>query len=207
MGARRRRDELAATDAELMKTEAALERYMRAFENGAVSVDMFGERVHELGRKAHALRARRAELATAVGAHGAPVPSPEDLEELRVQLIDIAEHGPEPVRKAVAQAFVHGLVVEARDRVQPTFRIPSGLTVRGGSGDGAELGAHGGVRAITPEVDLRGVEPLTSALPTPSAPAGDLRQRSGMGSEQPFHAIRSDRARALPCSSCQMSDR
>src|SRR5207302_2075654 len=106
VGAKRRRDELAATDAALAKTEAAVERYMHAFENGTVTEEMFGERVRELGRKARALRARRAELQAEAAADDEPVPSAEDLEELRVQLVDVAERGPAPVRKAVAQAFV-----------------------------------------------------------------------------------------------------
>ena len=49
---RQRHDELAATDAELAKTEAAVERYMHAFEAGTLTADMFAERVHELGNKA-----------------------------------------------------------------------------------------------------------------------------------------------------------
>lgn len=59
MGAQQRRDELTATDAELAKTEAAVDRYMHAFENGTLTEDMFAERVRELGRKAQALRGRR----------------------------------------------------------------------------------------------------------------------------------------------------
>ncbi len=159
VGARQRRDELTATEAELAKTEASVDRYMHAFESGTVTEDMFGERVRELGRKAQALRRRRAELLGEAAADAAPVPSQEDLRELRVQLVDVGENGPGPIRKAVAQAFVQNLVVEARDRVQPTFRIPSGLMGNGGDGDSAKPDVKRGVRAMTPEVGEGGVEP------------------------------------------------
>ncbi len=91
MGARQRRDVLASTDAELARTEAAVDRYMHAFENGTVTEEMFGDRVRELGRKAQTLRARRADLAAEAAADEAPVPAAEDLEELRVQLVSVAE--------------------------------------------------------------------------------------------------------------------
>ncbi len=75
VGARRRRDELAATDAELAKTEAAVERYMHAFENGTVTEEMFGERVRELGRKAETLRARCVQMNAEAAADEAPLPA------------------------------------------------------------------------------------------------------------------------------------
>jgi len=156
VGARQRRDQVAVTDTALAKTEAAVERYMHAFENGAVTEEMFGERVRELGSKGQALHARLAELATEAAADESPVPSSADLEELRIRLIDVAERGPEAVRKAVAQAFVHSLVVETRNRVRPTFRIPSGLMETDGNGNSPKPGSKGGVRAMTHEVELAG---------------------------------------------------
>ena len=119
---RRRRDELAATDAELAKTEAALERYMHAFEAGTLTADMFAERVRDLGNKAKSLRARQAEIANVAADASAPLPTLDEVEFLRDQLRDIALHGPGPVRKAVAQAFVHSLTVEARTRSRRSSR-------------------------------------------------------------------------------------
>ena len=57
-------------------------------------------------------------------------------------------------------------MIEARDRVQPTFKIPSGLMKNHQNGDGAKPDNKGGVRAMTPEVDLTGIEPVTSCLPS-----------------------------------------
>ncbi|WP_072792690.1 zinc ribbon domain-containing protein [Ferrithrix thermotolerans] len=56
---RQHHDELAATDAELTKTEAAVERYMHEFEAGTLTADIFAERIRELGNKAKSLRARQ----------------------------------------------------------------------------------------------------------------------------------------------------
>jgi hypothetical protein len=46
---------------------------------------------------------------------------PDSIPDQGAQLIEVGEHGPEPVRKMVAQAFVHSLVIEARNRIQSTF--------------------------------------------------------------------------------------
>jgi hypothetical protein len=59
---------LAAVESEARKAEAAIERYMLAFEAGEVSQDRFGRRVRELEDKAAALAQRRAELAAAATA-------------------------------------------------------------------------------------------------------------------------------------------
>jgi len=52
-----------------------------------------------------------------------------EVEALRDQLRDVAFRGPGRVRKAIAQAFVHSLTVEARDRILPKFQIRRGLSI------------------------------------------------------------------------------
>jgi site-specific DNA recombinase len=156
---RQHHDELAATDAELAKTEAALERYMHAFEAGTLTADMFAERVRDLANKAKSLRARQAVLAEVAADAGAPLPTLSEVEVLRDQLRDVALHGPGPVRKAVAQAFVHSLTVEARDKILPKFEIRRGLTIENrGEHDGNPSQGRG-VRAMTPAVEAKGLEP------------------------------------------------
>lgn len=54
--ARMRADQVAAADAELAKTEAALARYMAAFERGSISDEAFAGRVRDLQAKATTLR-------------------------------------------------------------------------------------------------------------------------------------------------------
>jgi hypothetical protein len=46
---------------------------------------------------------------------------------------------PELVREAVAQAFVHSLTVEARDKILPKFEIRRGLVI----GDTSEHDTYG----------------------------------------------------------------
>jgi site-specific DNA recombinase len=161
---RQRHDELTATDAELAKTEAAVERYMHAFEAGTLTADIFAERVRELGTKAKLLRARQAELAEVAADASAPLPSLDEVETLRDQLQAVALSGPGTVRKAVAQAFVHSLTVEARDKILPKFEIRRGLVI-GDTGENDEHPSQGrGVRAMTPTVGRRGLEPRTRSL-------------------------------------------
>jgi site-specific DNA recombinase len=59
---RQHHDEIDAVTAELKKTEAAIERYILAFEAGTISDDMFGPRVRDLGDRARTLKARRESL-------------------------------------------------------------------------------------------------------------------------------------------------
>src|SRR6266571_4111318 len=54
--------ELSVVNGELAKTEAAIERYLLAFEAGSLPEAVCGERVRNLGTKAGELRARRIEL-------------------------------------------------------------------------------------------------------------------------------------------------
>jgi len=156
---RQHHDELAATDAELTKTEAAVERYMHAFEAGTLTADIFAERVRELGNKAKSLRARQAELAETATDATAPLPTLAEVESLRDQLRAVAHHGPGPVRKAVAQAFVHSLTVETRDRILPKFEIRRGLSIEDTGGHDGNPSQGRGVRAMTPTVEARGLEP------------------------------------------------
>ncbi len=55
---RSQRDEILATETELKKTEAAIERYMMAFEAGSITDDLFGPWVRDLSDNARARRAR-----------------------------------------------------------------------------------------------------------------------------------------------------
>ncbi len=125
-------DEIDATAAELRKTEAAIERYILAFEAGTVSDDMFGPRVHDLGDRARTLKARRDELAmNSKKPHTSPPPwtCPPKRTSTRyvAELEEIIKSGSDARRKAAAQAFVDRLVVQAPGVIQPTYFIRGGL--------------------------------------------------------------------------------
>ena len=154
--ARQQREELAATEAGIAKTDAAVDRYMHAFVAGTLTADIFADRVRDLGDKARALRVRHAELGRTAADVEAPLPTLCEVTALRDQLRDIALHGPGRIRKAVAQAFVHSLTVESRDRILPKFQVRRGLTVeQTGEHDGnpSQGGQGRGVRAMTPAVE------------------------------------------------------
>jgi hypothetical protein len=59
---------LKATEAEIAKAEASIERYFHAFENGTMPEGRCAERVNALGDRLVELRARRDELAALVAA-------------------------------------------------------------------------------------------------------------------------------------------
>jgi site-specific DNA recombinase len=162
--ARLHRDEIAATEAELRKTEAAIERYMHAFGAGSVTEDMFGTRVRDLGNKLRALRGRHAELAEAAEATAMHPPTAADIEALREELDAEIHHGSEQRRKAIARAFVRLLVVEERDTIQPSFYVRGGLPPDMPR-DRDETPSDGkGFRAMTPTVETMGLEPTTPCV-------------------------------------------
>ncbi|MGH8987727.1 MAG: hypothetical protein ACRDXC_03895, partial [Acidimicrobiales bacterium] len=117
---RQHREEIDAVTAELKKTEAAIERYILAFEAGTISDDMFGPRVRDLGDRARTLKARRDELEEAAYLAASDPPAQTDLDNLRTELEDIITHGTGARRKAAAQAFVHRLVVVEPVVIQST---------------------------------------------------------------------------------------
>ena len=167
--ARQRQAELRTITTDLVKTEAAVERYMAAFEAGTLPDDVFGMRVRDLGAKAKTLAARRAELTHSDTLAAGGLPSDADIAAVAEHLRHVAHHAPDDIRKAVTQAFVADLRVEQARRVKPTFRILPALPPPApGSDDNAEPGS--GVRAMTDPVELRGLEPLTPCLQ--STPGG-----------------------------------
>jgi site-specific DNA recombinase len=154
--------ELAAVRTELRKTESAIERYMGAFENGAVTEDMFGERVRHLGEQTAALRAREARLLSAASAEDESLPTPDEISGLRQELKAAARHAQAPIRKDLAQSFVHELRVEARERVIPTFKVVrSTANSRAPRDLGSKSPKGTGVRTMTPLAVPTGFEPVS----------------------------------------------
>jgi len=161
-GSRQFDDERAAVRAELRKAEAAIERYMSAFENGTVTEDMFGERVRHLGEQAAALRDREANLLAESAAADEPLPTPADIRVLKQELEAAARHAQAPVRKALAQAFVHELKVETREHVTPTFRVVRSTINDLANGARTITSPNGtGVRTMTPLAVPTGFEPVS----------------------------------------------
>ena len=90
--------------------------------------------------------------------------SEEAVQAVHADLRTAAEHAPDTVRKAIAQAFVQELRVEDDHLVQPTFRVlPTVPAESLASGDGFDP-AGTGVRTMTTSVGAEGLEPPTSSL-------------------------------------------
>ncbi len=160
---RMQRDEILATETELKKTEAAIERYMMAFEAGSITDDLFGPRVRDLSDKARALRARHEELTQIEEIAAMDPPTQADLDSFRTDLEDELLHGSNARRKAVAQAFVHRLVIDGRDTIHPTFYVRGSLPPDMTGAD-SETATDGRSRAVTPTVGSVGIEPTTKGL-------------------------------------------
>ena len=155
-------DELATVRSELRKIAAAIERYMGAFENGTVTEEMFGERVRHLGEQAASLRDREARLLAEVTAVDDPLPTVDEISVLRKELEAAARHAQAPVRKALAQGFVHELKVETRERVIPTFRVVRSTTGAPADSDRSPTSPVGtGVRTMKRMAAPTGFEPVS----------------------------------------------
>jgi site-specific DNA recombinase len=151
--ASRHAHELASIDAELCKTERAIERYMLAFENGTLPEASFAGRLEQLTRTTEALHARRA-AAMNVDDVSPAAPSIDDLARVAADLRHAIGEAPETARKAIVQAFVADLTVQHRQAIQPRYRVLATLSDTEASG----------VRTQEPLVGAVGLEPTTDGL-------------------------------------------
>jgi site-specific DNA recombinase len=121
---RQREDEVAVIEADLAKTEAAIERYLLAFEAGTMPEAVCGERVRRLGTKAAELRSRRTELEYEIVDAETPTITREELDKIRRRVADAIATGAPETKKALLQALVAEVRVEGRKMVRPFFRVP-----------------------------------------------------------------------------------
>ncbi|MHB1721227.1 MAG: recombinase family protein [Acidimicrobiales bacterium] len=126
LGQDRHQGGLAALDAELAKVESGIDRYLRAFETGAMPEALCGERVKALGAQATALRARREQLADEMEDADLTAPTPEELWALRQRVAEAVAQGSAGPVKALLQALIHEIRVDSRQAIHPTFRVPLG---------------------------------------------------------------------------------
>jgi hypothetical protein len=104
----------------LTETRTALDRYFRALEAGAMSEDTCASRIASLNKQAKALEHRASELATQTDEQPDRT-NAADLDALRSALKDSA-----PTRtKAVLHSLIEIIRVDARDHIEPTFRVPA----------------------------------------------------------------------------------
>ena len=118
--------ELAAVRTEIDQAEAAIERYLGAFEAGTLPEAQCGKRLEALGAKIAELQARELELQQALAASATQeLPTPADLAEVASQVRQVIEHAPVAAKKTLAQQLVHEIHVTSRDDIRPIFRVPT----------------------------------------------------------------------------------
>jgi site-specific DNA recombinase len=161
-GAQRRQhqDELGVVDAELTKSEEAIERYFLAFEAGTLSETTCGQRVQTLAAKIASLQARRCELVALLDTEQELTITEAHLEQFRSHVTDTIEHGDPGAQKGLLQALVARIEVESRAAVRPYFRVPldgTGLT-------GLSPSDNGKVRPPSGSAPPGGLEPPTVCL-------------------------------------------
>jgi site-specific DNA recombinase len=121
--------ELAKVEAEIRKTEDARERYFLAFESGAMSEHECGTRVRTLAEKLTELQCRASELRESTASEPYSLPTDEELAALGSQIRDRLENGTPQERKGLIQSLLADVVVERRDEIYPSFRVPDGVRV------------------------------------------------------------------------------
>jgi site-specific DNA recombinase len=145
-------EELNAVLAEVRRTEAAIDRYLQAFESGTMSEAVCGPRVEAHTEKIRALRMRQEELTAAIEDQQTS-PTPAALAEIREMLSEgLDDDAPIPRRKAVLHRLIAEIRIEGPEAIYPTFKLPM------------EHLRDQTVRPLFRVVGRRGLEPRTSAL-------------------------------------------
>jgi len=108
-------------------------------------------------------------------------PTGDELNALRARIRDVIANGSIPARKALLRALVHEIRVDARDHIQPFFRVPvSGSPAALTAGTSEDTEVHDPkVRALGGDVEVS--EHNTNHLPTVNGPVVRLPEPSGDG--------------------------
>ncbi|GAA4884649.1 recombinase family protein [Saccharopolyspora cebuensis] len=161
-----RHAELAAVDTEMNKVNAAIDRYLSAFERGTLDEEMVADRLPALREQTKQLRARRDELAAALDEQPT-APDATTLTEVADHINEIITDGTANQRKALIEALVPQVKITGPDRLVPVFRIPQPRNnEEAAPASPAETASKGAVRTMTNLVELRGIEPLTFSMRT-----------------------------------------
>jgi site-specific DNA recombinase len=143
-----REDELRAVGAEITKAEAAVDRYLAAFESGDLPQEACGQRVRKLNVRLADLRNRQQDLTEQLAAENTTAPSAAQLKQLRKKIRDALDTGSAAAAKVVLQSLVQEVRVKDRGDITPYFRLPDG-----------DEPQRVGVRAPSRSVGVEGLEP------------------------------------------------
>ncbi len=136
-------DERRRVEAELKKTEAAIDRYLAAFEDGSMSSAQCGPRLEQLSSRLRQLQARRDEIDD-VEQHQPEGPDRDQITALQGQLAHALRHGEVATVKTVLRELVASIDVHDGRLVRPRFRIPGAVRTR------SRLAAPTGFEPVSP---------------------------------------------------------
>jgi site-specific DNA recombinase len=145
---------VSTIESEVRKTDAAIEKYLLAFEGGTLSETQLGPRVQALGAKMADLRRRREDLIAEGTPTAVQAPTDAELARLRGHVPEQIISGAVAAKKVLLQSLVDRVVVDGRDTITPWFRVPAQPA---GDGDGAK------VRALATMAGERRFEPRICA--------------------------------------------
>ena len=155
--------ELAALTTQITTSQAALDRYHTAFENGTMDDATAGPRIRELRHRLTQLPARHAQLADKLARQPAP-PPPGTIARIREHLTEIMNRGTVTERKAAIETLSHEVQLTPQGAV-PVFKIPTDTTMPPPGTDEGTRDQDPTVHTMVRSVELRGLEPLTPTLP------------------------------------------
>jgi site-specific DNA recombinase len=116
--------ELNIVDADIAKTDQAIERYLLAFEAGTLPDTQCGPRIRDLGAKLVDLQDRRTQLQELLDSPQPAAPTAEQLAQARQHIRDAIDNGDEKHRKHLLQAVIAKIRVESREHITPVYRVP-----------------------------------------------------------------------------------
>jgi hypothetical protein len=160
--------QLASIDRQLRETNAALERYLRAFETGTMPDHACAPRVEHLSARRQQFTVHRTELAARLDALNHQRPTRPVLEAVGDTVRHVLTTGNRTVVKQLLSELITRIDVHPQRRVQPTLRIPSNRTQTPDQQHGRALRTS--VRMASQNVDLL---------------ASDLRDRPAVLNHQP----------------------
>jgi site-specific DNA recombinase len=143
--------ELAAMQRKLTEARAARDRYFRAFEAGTMCEDTCASRIASLNEQAKALEHRASALAAQTDEQPERT-NAADLDALRSALRAALKDSAAARTKAVLHSLIETIRVDARDHIEPTFRVPA-------------------VRVDYDYMEPDGIEPSTSCLQSRRSPS------------------------------------
>jgi site-specific DNA recombinase len=115
--------ELTAVTSQIRAAEAAVDRYLAAFENATLDETICGHRIRDLTAKIEQLTARRADLTEMINSQPKP-PSVDAMSQLRRTLADVLQHGTPGQRKAIIETHIAEIKIRGALLI-PIFLVPA----------------------------------------------------------------------------------